>query len=269
MHVSNSNSDEDELSSSSPPPPHLPPLPLPPSSTPLAATPGLGRSTPGSGGKPQVKPENAEHENIIHHRSGGGGGSNRGSNGRSNKKPRSKENNVLTEDEIIDEEEEGRTKSNSATTMSTNAGGNNGLRNNNSDGGNNAGGGGLNPAFASLLNCSNLDPNRPLSPGLQSHQINNNHLTQTDVPNTLEMLQKRTQEVGVSLFLSFSLCIPYRYPSLPASQPMSTINNERDARKLVSNSINNEQSIPMSPVLFGVNQSGKWGERKRERKQTQ
>ncbi|XP_035702512.1 sal-like protein 1 isoform X4 [Folsomia candida] len=192
LHVSNSNSDEDELSLSSPPPPPPPP----PTSS----------SLPGSGG-PQGKPENVENHHQQHHhhhhpRSQHPQQSQSTKSGRSNKKPRSKENNVITEDEIIDEEEEGRTKSNSTTTTTTTttANNNNGLKhnNNNSDGGGgggSSGGCGLSPAFATLLNCPNQDPNRPLSPGLQSHQINNNHLTQTDVPNTLAMLQRRTEEV--------------------------------------------------------------------------
>ncbi|CAG7678922.1 unnamed protein product [Allacma fusca] len=60
---------------------------------------------------------------------------------------------------------------------------------------------GLNPHFASLLNCANQDPNQPLSPGLPPGASStsilspNGDLNIIREPNTLEVLQKRTQEV--------------------------------------------------------------------------
>ncbi|CAL8070088.1 unnamed protein product [Orchesella dallaii] len=70
----------------------------------------------------------------------------------------------------------------------------------------------LSPHFASLLNCGNQDPNRPLSPGLPNIFENDNggHIQNQHDPmammsnmmipppppvNTLEVLQKRAQEV--------------------------------------------------------------------------
>jgi hypothetical protein len=57
----------------------------------------------------------------------------------------------------------------------------------------------LNPTFASLLNCPNQDPNRPLSPGLQEDNKHDQH------SNTLDILQKRAQEVRKYLFIHLLL----------------------------------------------------------------
>ncbi|CAG7726796.1 unnamed protein product [Allacma fusca] len=57
----------------------------------------------------------------------------------------------------------------------------------------------LSMKFASMLNCGNQDPNRPLSPGLASSYSLNSIMMpdggSSEEPNTLEMLQKRAQEV--------------------------------------------------------------------------